>query len=178
MKLPSYTSPVAASEKSVHRERAVDADHKTFNRSMNSPMPESDLDLIRDVGVPVCPVPDFGLYGQDGRLVLNARGVRFLRVSMLMHGLNPDPFVAEVQDKEGWRLLALKVGRVRLFKAADDLEKSLNGGQVPVKARELAHALLYGSVADFHAATERRLQCEAAGENVIPATFGATAEHK
>lgn len=131
---------------------------------------KEDVELVQEHGVPIDPGPEFVVFGHDGTVTFTERGRRLYRLAMLLHGLSPEA-VESVRTRDDLRELALKVKRVRVLHASDAAERALRNGEIPPKAREMVAAILYGSPEDLHAATERRLQCEEAGPNVIPAPF-------
>jgi len=131
---------------------------------------DEDVQLIQEHGVPVDPGPEFVVFSTNGEVSFTARGKSLYRLAMLLHGLSPES-VEAVRTQDDLRELSLKVKRARVVFANDAAERALNNGKVPPKAREILEAVLYGSPEDLHAATERRLQCEAAGANVIPVAF-------
>lgn len=128
-----------------------------------------DVQLIRDHGVPVSPGPEL-ISCHGDQVSFTPRGKRLYRLAMLLHGMSPQQ-VENVRTRGDLRELSLKVKRVRVMHAADAAQRALNAGKVPLKAREIVEAVLYGTPEDLHAATERRLQAEAAGPNVIPVSF-------
>jgi hypothetical protein len=130
-----------------------------------------DLALIRNHGVPAEPGPEFLTFSEEGAVTFTERGKRLYRMAMLLHGMSPK-LVESVRTREELREVALQVKQVRLMLVQDEAERALNNGKIPPKAREMVHAVVYGTYEDFRAATERRLQCEAAGPNVIPLVFG------
>lgn len=128
-----------------------------------------DVELIQQHGVPVSPGPEFVLFSGDA-ISFTERGKRMYRLALLLHGLSPEP-VEDIRTRADLRDLALKVKRVRVIQASDETERALNNGKIPAKAREIVEAVLHGTPEDLHAATERRLQLEALGSNIIPVSF-------
>lgn len=131
-----------------------------------------DLAFIKNHGVPADPSPEFLTIAADGGLTFTPRGRQVYRLALLLHGLGPEQ-VAAVRDREGLRVLSLKVKQVRVIVESDEAERALNSGAIAVKSRAMMHAALHGTPEDLQRAVEQRLACEAAGENVIPAAFGS-----
>lgn len=126
-----------------------------------------DIALIKNHGAPAEPLPEFVTLAGDGAITLTEHGRQFYRLALLLHGMSPNP-VEHVRDLDGLRAISLRIKQMRLLYEQDAAKRALLGGRVPVKARAIVHAVLYGTVDDLHAAVEQRLRCEAAGENVIP----------
>jgi hypothetical protein len=130
-----------------------------------------DVALVKNHGVPSTPGAEFVAFSSDGSLRFTDRGRRLYRFAMLMHGLSPEKIEA-VRTQEDLRSVSLLVKEVRLIHAKDAAERAMKQGEIPARAREMLEAALHGTPEDLHRATERRLQCEQAGANVIPVSFG------
>lgn len=126
-----------------------------------------DLAIIRGDGVPLEIDPRYVLLEPGGRVRFTERGRELYRVALLMYGQSPDP-VDDVRTREDLRNLNLKVSEAHLLLAIDEAKRALRDGKIPARSREIVNALIHGTLEDFHEAVERRLACDAAGENVVP----------
>ena len=133
------------------------------------PIPDDDFAIIRDNGIMEVPGPEYASIADDGSVKWLPRGRRLYAVSCAMHGLFVWQ-VDEVRTIEDVRAIARKIHRIREINAADDAYKA-RYGQFPPAMQETAKALIYGTADDFQAAVEKRLACDAAGQNVLPVSF-------
>ncbi|HZT04544.1 MAG TPA: hypothetical protein VFA39_20010 [Steroidobacteraceae bacterium] len=130
-------------------------------------IPSEDLALIRADGLPRQIDPRYVLLEPDGCVRFTERGRELYRVALLMYGLSPDP-VDDVRTKEDLRKLNLKVSEAQFLIAASEAERAMREGKIPARSREIVNAILHGTLEGFHEAVERRIACDAAGQNVVP----------
>lgn len=130
-------------------------------------MPKWEVQRMCEVGLGD-PAPECTHVHDDQTLTLTERGLRYAVVCSLMHFIS-DREAREICDIASWNKLRDKILRVQQIRRAD-LDEKNRTGRVPVKRREIANAARLTPDA-LHAAMERRLAAEAAGQNVIPVTF-------
>lgn len=132
---------------------------------------DADLAIIREHGIPLNPGLEFVSFSESGAATFTERGRQVYRLALLLNGLDPEQF-EQVKDREGLRELSLKIKRVRVMIATDEADRALKAGKISPRSREMYTAARNGSIEDLQMAIEKRIACESAGDNVIPAAFG------
>ena len=128
-----------------------------------------DLAIIQEHGVPLQLRPEFVVLGEGGAVQLTDRGRQLYRLACLLHGLSALP-VDRVHNVEDLLAISMRVKNVRTMYAQDAAER-VRLGRVPPKARGIVDAALRGTFEDLCSSVEHRLECEAAGPNVVPVIF-------
>ena len=118
-------------------------------------MPTEDLEMILQRGYFDINDETYCQREADDGLQLLPRGLRLLRVSLLMHFCNPSPANA-VRSVASYRECALTIKRVRIWRLMDEAHK-VRTGRLPADAMEIAKAAREGGMEELHRATAARL---------------------